>query len=182
VFSEFLDPSISALPRPRPGDFPLTIILNGFSKMFSLPGWKVGWMAMDGDSEPLGGFLRALEFLSDTFLPVPEFTQAVIPGILQAGDPVVSGALAREYSARSRLALEALRCPVYAPDGGVYLCGRLPEGRDEEEFCVRALRENRVFVHPGYYYNLPPGHVVFTCVSCPERLREGIERLNRSLG
>ena len=64
----------------------------------------------------------------------------------------------------------------------MYICCRLPEGVDEEEFCLRALRLHAVFVHPGYYYNLPPGHIVMTCVPRPEVLGEGIGRLHKAAG
>ncbi len=179
VFSEFLAPPLTHLPRPQPGQFPLVLTLNGFSKMFSLPGWKAGWIKVDGTANNLGAFLRSLEFLSDTFLPVPEPVQALIPALLEAGEPE-SRALAREYNRRRQLALETLRFPADHPEGGVYLCCRLPEPLEEEAFCIHALQEHGVLVHPGYYYHLPPGYVVLTCVAEPGRLREGIARLHEA--
>ena len=60
----------------------------------------------------------------------------------------------------------------------MYICARLENMADDEEFALRALRERHVLVHPGYLYNLP-GHIVFTCIAQPEDLQKGIERLNR---
>jgi len=182
VFSEFLAPPLDLLPRPAPEAFPLVVTLNGFSKMFALPGWKVGWMKADGDPATVDRMFKALEFLSDVFLPLSDLTQAMIPDLLARGDPEVCGALAREYSERRNLALQTARFPLRSPQGGVYLCARLPETVcDDETFVLRALADSGVFVHPGYYYDLPQGHFVFTCVSLPERLDAGIERLNQTL-
>ncbi len=182
VFCEFLAPGAPALPRPRPGEFPLVITLNGFSKMFSLPGWKVAWMKADGaDGAEVARFLTAVEHLSDTFLPVNEVAQAAVPAVFEAGDPAVCGALAREYAQRRELALAHSPLPVHRPEGGVYLCPRLPEGIEDEAIALRALREQNLLIHPGYYYNLP-SHLVMTCVSAPERLLDGLGRLRRVVG
>lgn len=180
VFCEFTDGAGAVMARPQAQEFPLVVTLNGFSKMFSLPGWKVAWMLIEGDEAETGWFVRALEHLSDTFLPVNELAQAMVPGVFEAGDPEVCGGLAREYARRRELALGRLRLPTPRPDGGVYLCARLPAGMDEEAAALRALREGGVIVHPGYYYDLP-GHLVLTCVASPEVLAEGVDRLN-SLG
>ena len=45
VFSEFLF-GLDAFPRVADTDAPLVFTLNGFSKMFALPGMKLGWMAV----------------------------------------------------------------------------------------------------------------------------------------
>jgi aspartate/methionine/tyrosine aminotransferase len=179
VFSEFLAPPLAHLPRPQPGQFPLVLTLNGLSKMFSLPGWKAGWIKIEGTADNLIAFLRSLEFLTDTFLPVPEPIQALIPALLEAGEPE-SETLAREYNRRRRLALETLPFSADRPEGGVYLCCRLPEPLEEDTFCLHSLRKQDVLVHPGYYYHLPPGYVVLTCIPEPDRLREGIARLREA--
>src|SRR5579883_1119710 len=48
VFSEFLF-EMDSFPRIAATKAPLVFTLNGFSKMFALPGMKVGWMAISGD-------------------------------------------------------------------------------------------------------------------------------------
>jgi aspartate/methionine/tyrosine aminotransferase len=205
VFCECLAPEAGPFARPRAEDFPLLITLNGFSKMLSLPGWKVGWMTVEGDAERVGPLLEALERMADAFLPVPDLQQAMIAPLLAAGqDEGVIAGLAAAYAERRRVALAALAeagleadaCPA-----GVYLCGRLPGGGgadapwgghvsdsrpdrdskprvglDDMAFAMAALRQAGVLVHPGAYYRLP-GHWVMTCVAAPPLLREGIARL-----
>lgn len=174
VFAEFLTDPQAGLARPDAADFPLIASLNGFSKMYALPGMKVGWILLRGAA---GARLRqALEYVSDTFLPVNEVAQAMVPGILSEGD-AVSAALAEAYRGRRRVIAATLRFPTYEADGGVYLVGRL-DGIDDDAFCERALDEAGVLVHPGHFYDLPSGHFVMTCVARAEVLRAGAEALN----
>ncbi len=173
VFCEFLSDATAVLPRPRAGDFPLAITLNGFSKMFSLPGWKIAWMKVAGDEVLVRPLLQAIEHLSDAFLPVNELAQAIVPAVLAASDPPVYTMLAAEYRARMSAALAGFPLPCRAPEGGVYITARLPDGVPDEEFALRLLRDFDVLVHPGYYYDMP-GHIVMTCVQEPRRMRAGL--------
>src|SRR5262249_41294856 len=69
VFSEFLL-GLDSFPRIASTNAPLVFTLNGFSKMFALPGMKLGWMAVSGDDALVKKSVSALELISDTFLPV----------------------------------------------------------------------------------------------------------------
>src|SRR5262245_3989368 len=69
VFSEFLY-EMGSFPRIAATGAPLVFTLNGFSKMFALPGIKVGWMAVSGEESLVKKSLAALDLISDTFLPV----------------------------------------------------------------------------------------------------------------
>src|SRR5207302_5604535 len=84
VFSEFLF-GLDKLPRPAATQAPLVFTLNGFSKMFALPGIKLGWMAVSGDAHLVKKSLNVLEMISDTFLPVNEMVQFAVPLIFEHG-------------------------------------------------------------------------------------------------
>lgn len=167
VFSEFLVDD-RVLPRPR--EFPLSFSLNGASKMLSLPGLKLGWIAASGAHAQRA--MRALEHVSDTFLPVGELAQAMAPALL--AEASVPSMLAEAYRARRRVASKALRFPVVEAEGGVYLCAQVSQ--DEDAFCEEALQTRGVLVHPGHFYDLA-GHFVFTCVAAPPTLTKGCARL-----
>jgi len=66
VFSEFLF-GMESLPRPASTNAPLVFTLNGFSKMFALPGMKIGWIGLSGDPGLVAKSLSAMELISDTF-------------------------------------------------------------------------------------------------------------------
>ncbi len=66
-----------------------------------------------------------------------------------------------------------------APRGGFYLT--LAIEQDEDEAALRALREERVLAHPGWFYDIEPNHLVLTFVHEPARLADALTRLRRLL-
>jgi alanine-synthesizing transaminase len=177
VFSEFLM-ARTELPRPAGLGAPLVLTLNGFSKMFALPGIKFGWMGITGETGRVREALRALELISDTFLPVNEIVQAAAPDIFHEGRPFLS-----DYAALMRRRWEITRgfldqaphCRHHAPDGGFFVTLELE--RDEEEVAEAFLRQAGALAHPGYFYDIAPHHLVFSFALNPERLREILPRL-----
>jgi alanine-synthesizing transaminase len=182
VFSEFLLQNTS-LPRPAGSDAPLVLTLNGFSKMFALPGLKFGWMAVSGEPKRVRQALRSLELISDTFLPVSEIVQASAFEIFRFGHAVAKEfawrirqcwQLAESYLAPSR------RCTYVQPEGGFYVTLRLV-ALEEERAAERLLRNDRLLVHPGYFYDMAPDHLVLSFVQSPDVLRESMPKLIQTL-
>jgi aspartate/methionine/tyrosine aminotransferase len=182
VFSEFLiQPGI--LPRPAGSPAPLVFTLNGFSKMFALPGMKFGWMAVSGDPDRVRQAMRALELISDTFLPVNEIVQASAPDFFQLGN-----AVRFEFAMRIRecwhLAEKYLAgadgCSYVKPQGGFYVALRLDE-LDEEQAAKNILKTNHLLVHPGYFYDMAPHHLILSFVQKPETIRDAFPKLIKTL-
>src|SRR5438876_1179847 len=71
VFGEFLF-GRDAFPRIATTDAPLVFTLNGLSKMFALPGMKIGWMAVTGDAGLVRKSMARLDLISVRLLPVNE--------------------------------------------------------------------------------------------------------------
>jgi alanine-synthesizing transaminase len=182
VFSEFLlHPGI--LPRPANCGAPLVFTLNGFSKMFALPGMKFGWIALSGDSDLVQQALRSLELISDTFLPVNETIQAAAPEIFQLGNAVrfEFGHRIREcWRLMKNHLVESSRYSYVEPQGGFYIALRLNE-LDEEQTAERILRENHLLVHPGYFYDMNPNHLVLSFVQKHEVLQNSIPKMLQTL-
>lgn len=177
VFNEFLMER-RLLPRPASGRAPLVLTLNGFSKMFALPGIKFGWMGVSGEPVKAREALRALELISDTFLPVNEIVQAAAPEIFERGRAFLEGYV-EEIRRRWGVARECLdrteQCRYTAPEGGFYVTLRLE--RDEEATAEAILRKTHTLVHPGYFYDIEPHHLVFSFILEPNLLREVFPRL-----
>jgi aspartate/methionine/tyrosine aminotransferase len=165
VFSEFLF-GIESFPRVSNTDAPLVFTLNGCSKMFALPGMKIGWMAVSGEDGAVKQALAALDLISDTFLPVNEIAQFAAPQIFERG----AGFLAayKNWVGRCRqAAVESLEGIAYTPPrGGFYIT--LPLARDEEEAAASLLKNERILVHPGYFYDIRPDHLVMTFIEDPD--------------
>ncbi len=181
VFGDFLlTPGI--LPRPAAGDAPLVLTLNGFSKMLALPGMKLGWMAASGDAVRVREAMRALELISDTFLPVNEIVQAAVAALLDRGREFRQS-YAREIRARYRTARALLSgSPAFGfvePQGGFYLTLEL-RGMAEQAAAEALLREG-ILVHPGSFYDIGPDHLVLAFVQEPELQSNAYGRLRRRL-
>jgi alanine-synthesizing transaminase len=182
VFSKFLLEK-GSLPRPARSNAPLVFTLNGFSKMFALPGLKFGWMAASGDPDKVQQAMRSLELISDTFLPVNEIVQAAAPEIFQHGQTV-----SKEFAHQLRQCWELVEshlaqskhCVYVRPEGGFYVALRL-EGLEEERAAEMILRNDHLLVHPGYFYDMAPDHLVLSFVQNPDILRGSIPRLLKTL-
>jgi alanine-synthesizing transaminase len=178
VFSEFL---LGPGPLPRPASYaaPLVLTLNGFSKMYALPGLKLGWMAVTGDEGKVRQALRALELISDTFLPVNEVVQAAVPTIMQAGKAFLeayTGEIGRRWGLASALLSASPAIDYVPPQGGFYVTLRLT-GTGEDEAAERLLRREGLLVHPGHFYEIPPDHIVLSFVQEPALIRDAFSRL-----
>jgi hypothetical protein len=180
VFSEFLlQPG--SLPRPAGFDAPLVITLNGFSKMFALPGLKLGWMALSGNTAEVAKAMSALELISDTFLPVSEIVQASVPDIFEKGRHFLSSYTAEirsRWGIARRLLSDAPACSFVEPAGGFYVTVGIG-GIDEEAAAERLLRETHILVHPGHFYDIDPQHLVFSYVQEPEIIQATLPAVAR---
>ena len=85
VFNPFLFFPTTDQAWPAHRSAPLVFTFNGFSKMFALPGLKIGWIAVTGQTPLVQKALNALEMISDTFLPVQEAAQAAVPALFKQG-------------------------------------------------------------------------------------------------
>jgi len=183
VFSEFLF-TYETLPRPMDREAPLVFTLNGFSKMFALPGMKFGWMAVSGDPDKVRRALRSLEMISDTFLPVNEIVQAAAPEIFRQGRETAAEFARRIrecWSQAENCLAQSGNCSYIRPDGGFYVTVNIGDS-NEEETAEAILRNNRLLVHPGYFYDVNPSHLVLSFVQSPETIRAVYPEWLRTLG
>jgi aspartate/methionine/tyrosine aminotransferase len=178
VFSEFLF-GFDSFPRVADTDAPLVFTLNGFSKMFALPGMKVGWMAVSGDEALVKKSVAALDLISDTFLPVNEIMQFSVPEIFGRGAEFLDRY--KTWVRRCRAAaIEGLGGTKFVePRGGFYIT--VPLARDEEEAASTLLSKDGILVHPGYFYEIAPDHLVMTFIEEPEKIKGHFERIAASV-
>jgi len=123
------------------------IVVNSFSKYYSMTGWRLGWMLAPPD------LARSIECLAQNFyISPPALSQlAAIPAFDCRAE--LDGHVARYRANRDLLthALKAARLTRFAPaDGAFYLYVDVSElTRDSEEFCRRLLAETGVAITPG---------------------------------
>lgn len=179
VFGEFLSGS-GALPRPASTAAPLVVTLNGVSKLLALPGMKLGWMAVTGSDNAVARALTALERVSDALLPVNDIVQAAVPRLLEDGRAFLSG-YRREIATRRDEAIGLLsrapRVSLIAPRGGFYAALRIHAAMADDTLALHILRTTGCLVHPGFFYDLDPTHLVLSLVTSPDTGAEALRRV-----
>lgn len=142
-----------------------TLKIGSAGKIFSLTGWKVGWIA--AAPELAGVAARAHQFL--TFSTAPNLQSAVAYGMTE-GDPWIQPMQQRFARARDRM-VEGLQGAGYAtlqPASTYFLCVDLPAsgiGLDDEAFAAAAVEQAGVAVVPlsAFAEQDPPRHLVRLC-------------------
>jgi aspartate/methionine/tyrosine aminotransferase len=123
------------------------VVVNSFSKYYSMTGWRLGWMLVPPD------LARSVECLAQNFyISPPALSQrAAIPVFGCRAE--LDGHVARYRANRDLLtrALEAAGIERFAPaEGAFYLYADISRvTRDSAEFCRRVLAETGVAMTPG---------------------------------
>ena len=158
-------------------------VINSFSKFFGMTGWRLGWLVApesyvdDLDKVAQNIFLAASTPAQYAALAAfkPETMQ-----ILEKRRRTFQDRRDYLVPALQRLGFEI---PVI-PEGAFYLyanCKNLTD--DSYDFCLKLLEEAGVAVTPGkdFGVNQPQQHVRFAYTTSLERLKEGVDRLQRFL-
>ena len=145
-----------------PAIYKNTIYCYSFSKSMSLPGERVGFMALPQDLDDYDDILSASMAAIRTFgyICVSSMWQRVAIDCLGATSDisVYKGNRDRLYAALTEMGYTC----VY-PDGAFYLFMKTPEP-DAEAFCRRAMKENLLVV-PGDSFGTPGYVRLAYCVS-----------------
>lgn len=183
VFSDYvLKPSPNAVRSGLEARETLVFSLSGLSKAALLPQLKLAWTTVSGPPALVREALERLEWIADAYLSLSAPAVAALPHLLEGRRPMVERARARlrnnQRVAEDRLAGTPLTMlPVEA---GWYAVMHLPGTRDEEAWALGLLREARVRIDPGYFFDLGAGPYVVVSLLTPEaRFSEGIERIAR---
>jgi aspartate/methionine/tyrosine aminotransferase len=151
--------------------------------MFALPGMKIGWMALSGSPERTAEAARALELISDTFLPVNETAQFAVPDVFRLGESFrtfYSGQIVERWKLAEPILRRCPRLQFHGPQGGFYVTAALRDV-DEETAAEKLLRHSGLLVHPGHFYDVRPDHLVLSFVQDPAVIRKAFPSLTAAL-
>jgi len=148
-----------------PGMAGRTIKVGSAGKIFSLTGWKVGWII--GPPELASVVARAHLFIN--FSTPPNLQSAVAFG-LEAGEPWIAAMRPRFTRARDRLTtgLREAGFDVIGGEATYFLCVDLAASgisMDDESFALAAVEQAGVAVIPlsAFAADDPPRHLVRLC-------------------
>jgi aspartate/methionine/tyrosine aminotransferase len=156
---------------------PDAIVLNSFSKYFSMAGWRLGWVVAPEDLVE-----RARACVGNLFLTPPSLSQHAALVAMDCGDELEGHV--ETYRRNRALMLEALPelglSSIAPPDGAFYIWADIGHLTDDSlGFCERLLRDTGVATAPGVDFDPVDGHrfIRFSfAVSTPE-VEEALRRL-----
>ncbi len=124
-----------------------TVLVNGFSKTFSMTGWRLGYAC---GPEPIMKQITKIHQFA--IMCAPTTSQYAAIEALRGGDEVVA-AMREEYDMRRRLIVKGfndLGLSCREPKGAFYAFPSIKStGLSSEEFCEKLLYSERVAVVPG---------------------------------
>ncbi|WP_461828809.1 pyridoxal phosphate-dependent aminotransferase [Aquifex sp.] len=155
------------------------IVINGFSKYFCMPGFRIGWMIVPEE------LVRKAEIvIQNVFISAPTLSQYAA---LEAFD--------YEYLEKVKNTFKERRDYLYSelkelfdidakPQGAFYLWANIRRYSDDSyEFARRLLREAKVATTPGVDFgkNKTNEYIRFAYTRNLEELKEGVRRIKEFL-
>jgi aspartate/methionine/tyrosine aminotransferase len=176
----FLDYALDDIPHPTFATNPdgLTFTLSGLSKISALPQMKLAWIAVSGPPVEAQGAMERLEVIADTYLSVSTPVQWATSTMLEQRSTVQAQILDRVRHNLSELDSQLSQqtsCVRLSAEGGWYAVLRVPVTQSDEDLSIAVLREKRVLVHPGHFYDFPQdGFLVLSLISPEAEFRLGV--------
>jgi aspartate/methionine/tyrosine aminotransferase len=153
------------------------IVINSFSKYFSMTGWRVGWMVLPED------LVRPVECLAQNmFISAPYISQVAAEAAFECTEELEAN-VARYRRSRETLvaALPGAGFPDFAAADGAFYVYADVGGRtnDSVAFCARMLAEAGIAASAGVDFDRTRGHRTMRFSYCgPEAdMAAAMERL-----
>ena len=163
-------------PASLDGMFDRTVTVNGFSKTYSMTGWRLGWLVAPS---PL--FKEISKVQEHTITCATAFAQKA--GVAALRGPTASlDAMVTEFRARREIVLVELSrvrsAATFRPSGAFYAFPRINVKMDSVALCERILKEASVAVTPGSAFGAAgEGHVRISFAAARETIVEGLRRI-----
>ncbi len=157
-----------------------TIVVNGFSKTFSMTGWRLGFAC--GPAPLMEQITKIHQF---AIMCAPTTSQYAAIEALRNGDEAVA-AMVEEYDMRRRLIVAGFNRIGLAcrePKGAFYAFPCIAStGLSSEEFCEKLLYAEKVAVVPGTAFGQGgEGFIRASYCYSTEHILEAIRRIERFL-
>lgn len=153
-----------------------TVLVSGFSKAFSMTGWRLGYLA--APKPIINPMLKVHQF---GIMSSPSVAQYAAIEAMQNGDDDIKS-MRSQYNMRRKFikeGLEELGLPCFEPLGAFYIFPNISRfGMTSEEFCEKLIYEQRLAVVPGSAFGQSgEGYVRISYAYSKENLKEALRRL-----
>lgn len=161
---------------------PRALVINSFSKYFSMAGWRLGWMV-----SPPEHVERARAFMGALFLTAPSLAQHAALVAMDCREELDGHV--EVYRRNRELLLAALPglglTAIAPPDGAFYIYADIGHlTNDSLAFCERLLRDTGVATAPGVDFDPVEGRrfIRFSFAVSTAEIEEALERLKPWFG
>lgn len=157
-----------------------TVTVNGFSKTFSMTGWRLGYAC--APREILSQMTKIHQF---AIMCAPTVSQYAAVEALRHGDEAIAS-MKEEYNRRRKLTVSSFNeigLTCREPKGAFYAFPSIQKsGLSCDEFCERLLKEKHVAIVPGTAFGKGgEGFVRASYCYSAEHLIEAISRIDEFL-
>ena len=148
------------------------LILNGFSKSYSMTGWRLGY-AM-GPSKIIQEMIKLQQY---TFVCAPSFAQVAAAKAMESKLDISSHII--DYKKKRDLIYNGLKdnFDVRPSAGAFYIFPEAPQ-KDGEAFVMKAI-ENNLLIIPGNVFSEKNTHFRISFAAKMETIEKGIEILKK---
>ena len=157
-----------------------TVVVNGFSKTYSMTGWRLGYAC--GPEPVISQMVKIHQF---AIMSAPTVSQYAAVEAMRNGDGDIAKMLS-QYDSRRRLMVDGFRrigLDCFEPRGAFYAfpCIR-STGLSSDEFCERLLASHHVAVIPGTAFGKSgEGFVRASYCYSVAHIKEALERIDAFL-
>jgi aspartate/methionine/tyrosine aminotransferase len=156
---------------------PSAIVINSFSKYYSMTGWRIGWMVLPED------LTRTVERLAQNFFVSPSYISQIAAEAAFDCAEELEANRARYASSRDLLltGLPAAGFSSFSPPDGAFYVYLSTEGLapDSATYCTRLLDEASIAATTGYDFDALNGQNHFRLSYCAPTadIQEALTRL-----
>ncbi|MBQ4256504.1 MAG: aminotransferase class I/II-fold pyridoxal phosphate-dependent enzyme [Oscillospiraceae bacterium] len=155
-----------------------TILINGFSKAYSMTGWRMGYICAP---EPLAR--QMLKIHQYAIMCAPTVSQYAAIEAIESCDKDIEK-MRREYDQRRKFlvhSLNAIGLECFEPKGAFYVFPSIKStGLSSEEFCEKLLDEYSVAVVPGNAFgNTGEGFIRISYAYSLAHIKTAVERIEK---
>ena len=153
-----------------------TVLINGFSKTYSMTGWRMGYAC--GPAPIIAQMTKIHQF---AIMSAPTTSQYAAIEAIRNGDDDIENMLG-EYDMRRRLMVggfNKIGMTCFEPKGAFYAFPSIKvSGMDSETFCETLLREKKVALVPGNAFGAcGEGFVRASYCYSTAHIREALSRI-----
>ncbi|WP_372479229.1 pyridoxal phosphate-dependent aminotransferase [Halomicrobium sp. HM KBTZ05] len=151
-----------------------TITLNGFSKAYSMTGWRLGYFAGPEELIDEAGKVHghsvscAVNFVQHAGVEAIRNTDEEVQEMVEAFD---------ERRTFLKDLFEERGVHVPEPQGAFYMMPEVAPDGDDDAWCEEAIEEAHVATVPGHAFGTP-GYARISYANSKERLETAVERLD----